>query len=57
MVSRILSFFLNSILVLRFLSQEQNPAGFIKEAIPGKKEGYVVIGGKVYKPMVLVCSC
>ena len=48
-VSWIPRFFLNSILVLRFLSQEQNPAGFIKEAIAGEEEGYMAISRKVNK--------
>ena len=48
-VSWVLRFFLNSILVLRFLSQEQNPAGFIKEAIAGEEEGYMAISRKVYE--------
>ena len=48
-ISWVLRFFLNSILVLRFLSQEQNPAGFIKEAIAGEEEGYMAISRKVDK--------
>ena len=48
-MSWFLRFFLNSILVLRFLSQEQNPAGFVKEAIAGEEEGYMAISRKVDK--------
>lgn len=47
-VSWILSFFLNSILVLRFLSQEDNSAGFFEEAITSEEESYVAVGCKVY---------
>ena len=44
----ILKVFLNSIFVLRYFSQENNPAGLVKEAIAGEEEGYVVVCRKVY---------
>ena len=45
----ILKVFLNSIFVLRYFSQENNPAGLVKEAIAGEEEGYVAVRCKVYQ--------
>ena len=39
----------NSVCPLCAFSQQDNPAGLVKEAIAGEEEGYQIVGGKVYQ--------